>query len=214
MQPAGVGRYQPEEATVGWMEGERLHYFHNVGLHELSGEDYRGVFHLDGAPEELLPPYLELVRFEAVPRVPGGEEVRDLALGQLRFHLGWRPAENPFERFGSRLEQDLPRLLEGDLEDFHAYAFATVRMAGAAFELLQAHATWLLGEPVEPLDRIVEGSKVLSFRLARRRAFDPQPAIAGMAEAWRESMDALDACGSGLRAGTRQRPGSAMTPTS
>ena len=35
-------------------------------------------------------------------------------------------------------QSDLPRLLEGSSEDFHAYAFATVRMAGAAFELLQS----------------------------------------------------------------------------
>ena len=82
-------------------------------------------------------------------------------------------------------------MLEGDLEDFHAYAFATVRMAGAAFELLQAHVEWLTGEPIEALDRIVEGAKVLSFRLARRRAFDPQPAVEGMAAAWQEAMDAL-----------------------
>jgi hypothetical protein len=167
-------------------EGERLRYFHNLGLHELSGEDYRGVFHLDGAPEEVLPPYMELVRFDIAEPDPG------FAQDALRHHLRFRPRENPFERFGARLEADLPRLLEGDLDDFHAYAFATVRMAGAAFELLQAHATWLLGEPVEAFDHIVEGSKVLSFRLARRRAFDPQPALAGMAAAWDEGMEVLE----------------------
>jgi hypothetical protein len=167
-------------------EGERLRYFHNQGLHELSGEDYRGVFHLDGAPEGLLPPYMELVRFDIGEPDPG------FAHEALQHHLRFRPAENPFERFGTRLETDLPGLLEGDLDDFHAYAFATVRMAGAAFELLGSHIEWLLGEPIEALDRIVEGAKVLSFRLARRRAFDPQPAVAGMAEAWDESMEALE----------------------
>ena len=168
-------------------DGERLRYFHNQGLHELSGEDYRGVFRLDGAAPEVLPPYLELVRFGVAE--PDPDHPREA----LRYHLRLRPAENPFTRFGARLQEDLPRLLEGDLEDFHAYAFATVRMAGAAFELLQAHAEWLLGEPVEPLDRIVEGAKVLSFRLARRRAFDPAPAVAGMAAAWEEAMESLDA---------------------
>jgi hypothetical protein len=168
-------------------EGERLRYFHNLGLHELSGDDYRGVFRVDGAPEELLPPYLELVRFDVAPPADG------FAREALRHHLRFRPAENPFERFGERLEQDLPGLLEGDLDDFHAYAFATVRMAGAAFELLQAHVEWLFTERVEALDRIVEGAKVLSFRLARRRAFDPAPAVAGMAAAWAEAMDRLDA---------------------
>ena len=39
--------------------------------------------------------------------------------------------------------------------------------------------------------RIVEGSKIVSFRLARRRPFDPEPAIAALAEAWDEGMDKL-----------------------
>jgi hypothetical protein len=169
------------------LEGERLRYFHNLGLHELSGEDYRGVFHLDGAPDDLLPPYMELVRFDVAP------PAEDFARSALRHHLRFRPADNPFERFAGRLEADLPRLLEGDLDDFHAYAFATVRMAGASFELLQGHVEFLFGERLEALDRIVEGTKVLSFRLARRRAFDPGPAVAGMAAAWSEAMDRLDA---------------------
>lgn len=168
-------------------DGERLGYFHNQGRHELTGEDYRGVFRLDGAPPELLPPYLELVRFDGPP----ADDVRSVAAELLVHHLGYRPLDNPIGRFGSRLEADLPRLLEGSSEDFHAYAFATVRMAGAAFELLQTHAEWLLGSPIEPVDRIVEGCKVLSFRLARRRAFDPAPGVAGMAAAWAEAMEDL-----------------------
>lgn len=168
--------------------GERLAYFHNQGRHELSGEDYRGVFRLDGAPAELLPPYLELARFDGPP----AEDQRAVARDLLRYHLRHRPARNPFTVFGDRLADDLPRLLEGDLDAFHAYAFATVRMAGAAFELLQTHCEWLLGERVEPLERIVAGCKVLSFRLARRRSFDPAPVIAGMASAWDEAMGHLE----------------------
>ena len=168
--------------------GERLRYFHNQGRHELSGADFRGIFRLDGAPDEVLPPYLELVRFDGPPAA----DARAVARGLLAHHLAYRPLDNPFGRFGSRLEADLPRLLEGSSEDFHAYAFATVRMAGAAFELLQAHCEWLLDERVDALDRIVEGAKVLSFRLARRRAFDPGPAVAGMAAAWQEAMDVLE----------------------
>jgi hypothetical protein len=41
------------------------------------------------------------------------------------------------------------------------------------------------------LRRIVEGSKLVSFRLARRRPFDPEPALASLAEAWNEGMAAL-----------------------
>ena len=155
-----------------------MNYFHAAGLYELSGEDYRGVFRLGRVLSgDVLPPYTELARFDAGAAL-GGEELRDASRELLRTHLARRPRTNPFARFGDQLQRDLPRLLEGDTEDYHAYAFATVRMAGSAFEVAATHARWLLGDradPVaEPLQRIVEGCKVLSFRLARRRAFDPQ----------------------------------------
>ena len=40
--------------------------------------------------------------------------------------------------------------------------------------------------------RIVDGCKVLSFRLARRRAFDPQDTLAEITAAWDEAMARLD----------------------
>lgn len=180
--------------------GERMTYFHNAGLHELSGDDFRGIFRLDagGWPSsgEVLPPYTELVRFDAGPRLEG-EALRRASAERLRHHLARRPATDPFARFGARLAEDLPGLLEGDAADYHAYAFATVRMAGSGFELLAAHLDWLLGAEAAPataaLQRIVDGSKLLSFKLARRRAFDPAPRVAELSEAWTEAMRALDA---------------------
>jgi hypothetical protein len=178
------------------LAGERMRYFHAAGLHELSGEDYRGVFRL-GRPysEDVLPPYTELVRFDAGPR-PQGEELRELALKLLRGHLAHRPTSNPFERFAVQLEHDLPRLLAGDAEQYHAYAFATVRMAGSAFEVAASHVEWLLAERAagarEALGQIVEGCKVLSFRLARRRAFEPGETLSGLAGAWERAMVQLD----------------------
>jgi len=172
-------------------DAERLRYFHNAGLHELSGEDYRGVFRIPGGwTGEVLPPYAELVRFDAGP---GAGDLREAARGLLANHLLRRPADNPFGRFAARLAEDLPELLEGDVEAYHAYAFATVRMAGASFELLADHLRWLDGEvpALEPLGRVVDSCKVLSFRLARRRAFDPAPILAGAADAWDEAMAAL-----------------------
>ena len=69
-------------------------------------------------------------------------------------------------------------------------------MAGSAFEIGASYARWLLGEegwaPSDALLRIVDGCKVLSFKLARRRAFDPQPYVAELAAAWDEAMTALD----------------------
>jgi hypothetical protein len=175
--------------------GERMRYFHATGLHELSGEDYRGVFRLGRAfSEDVLPPYTELVRFDAGPALRG-EELRQTARSLLREHLDRRPGSNPFLRFGAQLERELPRLLEGDAEDFHAYAFATVRMAGSAFEVAASHVDWLMsdaGAVSQAFTRIVEGCKVLSFRLARRRAFEPGAAVAELADAWEEATTRLD----------------------
>jgi hypothetical protein len=178
------------------VEGERLRYFHNASLHELSGEDYRGVFRTGRAfSEDVLPPYAELVRFDAGPRLEG-DELREAAGALLRRHLARRPATNPFERFGERLAGDLPALLEGDVAHYHAYAFATVRMVGSAFEICASHVDWLLGEDGAPaaaaLRGMVDGSKVLSFKLARRRPFDVASAVADLAAGWDEAMGALD----------------------
>jgi hypothetical protein len=177
--------------------GERLRYFHATGLHELAGEDYRAVFRL-GRPfsEDVLPPYTELVRFDAGPRLRG-DALREAARELLGDHVGHRPATNPFARFGAQLERDMPRLLEGDAAEYHAYAFATVRMAGSAFEAAQSHVEWLLRDAGAPashaLAQIVEGCKALSFRLARRRAFDPEQTVGALAAAWDEAQDRLDA---------------------
>ncbi|MDX6704531.1 MAG: hypothetical protein QOI48_377 [Solirubrobacteraceae bacterium] len=175
---------------------ERLRYFHNTSLHELEGEDYRGAFRLGGAfSDDVLPPYTEIVRFDAGPRL-AGEELRAAARELLRRHLDRRPASNPFQRFGERLAEDMPALLQGGAADYHAYAFATVRMAGAGFELCASHVDWLLGargaRARAALTRIVEASKLLGFKLARRRQFDPQPALDALAEAWDEALLELD----------------------
>jgi len=177
------------------LDDERMRYFHATGLYELSGEDYRGVFRLGRAfSEDVLPPYTELVRFDAGRRLEG-EELRLAARTHVYRHLERRPRTNPFERFGIALERDLPRLLAGGASDYHAYAFATVRMAGSAFEVAASLVAWLTDDAAEAsaaFSRIVEGCKVLSFRLARRRAFEPGPALEALAGAWDEAMTRLD----------------------
>jgi hypothetical protein len=173
----------------------RLRYFHNGSLYELEGDDYRGIFRLDRPDPWILPPYTELVRFDAGPRLEG-DALRGAARRRLRHHLDHVQPGNPFERFGARLADDLPALLAGDDAGYHAYAFATVRMAGAGFELCAAHVDWVLGEDgaraSAALAEIVEGSKVLGFKLARRRAFDPAEAIETMAAAWDRALGGLD----------------------
>jgi hypothetical protein len=168
-----------------------LRYFHNAGRHELSGEDYVGVF----TPGEL-PPYTEIVRFDAGEPLTG-DALRAAARELLAHHLAHRPATNPFARFGAALERDLPALLAGDPADYHAYAFATVRMIGSGFELLAAHVRWLLGERGEKaaaaMDEVVAGSMMLSLKLARRKVFDPAPVLAGLTAAWERAIAGLDA---------------------
>ncbi len=176
-------------------DGERLRYFHNAGFFELEGEDYRGAFRmLPHFTDDVMEPFVEVVSFDVGPRLTG-EAVRACARDLLGYHYARRPTRNPFLAWGERLEEDLPRLLAGAAEDYHAYAFVTVRMVGSAFELLADHVEWVLRDEGEAaagaLRRIVEGSKIVSFRLARRRAFDPGPALAELAQAWDEGMEAL-----------------------
>ncbi len=176
-------------------EAERMRYFHNAGFFELDGEDYRGAFRmLPHFSDDVMDPFIEVVRFDAGPRLTG-EQLRSGARELLSFHYARRPQRNPFVAWAGQLEEDLPRLLDGAAEDYHAYAFVTVRMVGSAFELLADHVEWLLGdegdEAAAALRRIVEGTKTVSFRLARRRPFDPEPAVAALADAWDEAMEAL-----------------------
>src|SRR4029078_9580584 len=169
-------------------ERERLRYFHGPGLYELSGDDYRGIFRLGRAlSTDVLPPYAELVRFDAGPRLEG-EDLRRAAFEALGRQLRRRPIRNPWLKFGERLALDLPALLEGADTDYHAYAFATVRQCGAAFEAAKSFIEWLTlrassraPAAAEALGRQVNGAKALLFRLARRRTFDPAPAIQQLA---------------------------------
>ncbi len=175
---------------------ERLRYFHGPGYFELEGEDYRGIFRLGREfSDDVLPPYTELARFDAGPDL-GAEGQRATARQMLAANVARRPPTNPFERFGAQLALDLPRLLEGDAAAYHDYAFATVRMVGSAFEVGASHVEWVLGDSDAPaaasMSAIVDGCKTLSFKLARRREFDPGPAVGAMAAAWEESFAKLD----------------------
>jgi hypothetical protein len=177
-------------------EHERLRYFHGPGYFELEGEDYRGIFRL-GRPfsDDVLPPYTELVRLDVGSSLEG-DALRAAARELLAENLARRPQPNPFARFGTQLTADLPRLLDGDHAAYHDYAFATVRMVGSAFEVGSSHVDWLLGEAGAPataaMGQIVEGCKILSFKLARRRAFDPEPTLTTLAQAWDKAFAALD----------------------
>ncbi|HVY93258.1 MAG TPA: DUF1839 family protein, partial [Bryobacteraceae bacterium] len=128
-----------------------------------------------------------------------GEELRREAIESLRRQLAYMPKRNTWTAIGASLEEDLTALLAGSDENYHAYAFATVRQCGAAFETARSFVEWCDPSPeghsataAAALGRQVNGAKMLLFKLARRRAFNPAPAIAELAGDWESSIDALD----------------------
>ncbi len=175
-------------------DAERLHYFHGPGMFALDGDDYRGAFRIGDFSADVLPPYAELVRFDAGPKLDDAA-LRAASLETLRRNLLHRPAGNPVRRFGEALVRELPALREGDLDDYHAYAFATVRILGSGFEALGSYVDWLFGDgggaAADPIAEVVDASKALSFRLARRREFEPEELLSRLADGWERTLGAL-----------------------
>ena len=189
------------------LERRRLGYFHNGGYFALEGDDFGGVFRLDGAraPDEL-PPYVEVAKLNVRPPLTG-RAMLDASRDLLRRHLERRPPANPFARYAAQIDRDLSSLVGNDLTVFHAYAFSTLRQCGAAFELGGSYLRWLqrhgdvdLDDAVRQCGVISSSAKALQFKAARAagagRAFDPAPLLQTMADAWDGAMRQLDAaCG-------------------
>ncbi len=150
-----------------------------------------------------MPLYAELVRVDRViRRSPADLAARSRAL--LAHHLGRRPKENPVARFGERFARELPALAEQGLAHYHAWAFATLRQLGAAFELAAVHARWLaaagtpaLADAAAPFDAISGGCKTLILKIARavnaKRPLDASAIFAEMAAAWQRGIDLASA---------------------
>jgi hypothetical protein len=142
-----------------------------------------------------MPLFAELVRIDR--RVQRDDDsLKQQALGLLREHYEWRPRRNPFTAFGERLARDMPAMREAGLPHYHAWAFASVRQAGAAFELAAAHLQWLgLHEPAAQFREISAANKSLILKGARAAAtgklFDAKEAMSVMATAWNEGMAQL-----------------------
>jgi hypothetical protein len=186
-------------------DGRRLGYFHNAGYYELSGADFAGVLRLEEplTHPEHLPPYVEVAKL-AVRPPQTGRALHEASLRLLRTHLARRPGANPLRRYAGRFSTDLDWLGGEPLASFHAYAFATLRQCGAAFELAGAYLRWLEADGergLEPVatacDLIATTAKALQFKTARivsaRRPFDPAPMLDTMAGAWDDVMTSLTA---------------------
>lgn len=181
----------------------RLGYFHNGGCFGLDGDDFAGVFRLDTARADDLPPYVEVAKLNVRPPL-AGRAMLDASRDLLRRHLERRPAANPFARYAAQVDRDLTSLVGSDLAAFHAYAFSTLRQCGAAFELGGSYLRWRqrlgdagLDDAVRQCAIISSSAKALQFKAARAagagRTFDPAPLLQTMAEAWDGVMRQLDA---------------------
>ncbi|MDQ6881723.1 MAG: DUF1839 family protein [Pseudomonadota bacterium] len=185
------------------VEGRRLGYFHNAGYFELSGEDFSQVFRLEAVMDPaFMPLYAELVRIER--RVTRPDSVlAAMSFELVRRYVDWRPARNPFSRFAAHVDRQLDELRVGGLPGYHAWAFASIRQAGAAFELAAANLRWLaslgygpLGAAAPSFDAISQAGKALILKGARAvhtgKALALAPLAAGMAQAWDEGMAAVE----------------------
>ncbi|HXI59332.1 MAG TPA: DUF1839 family protein [Polyangia bacterium] len=180
----------------------RLGYFHNAGYYALDGDDFAGLFRLGQPPDPTyMPLFAELIRVDRVVRLSAGElRVRSSAL--LARHLARRPVVNPVARFARQFSDDITGLQAAGLARYHAYAFATVRQLGAAFELASLYLRWLAGTSDGPLleaavafQEISGVAKALILKGARavnaKRATDFGPMLADAAAAWDRGMGKL-----------------------
>ncbi|MFO1395181.1 MAG: DUF1839 family protein [Steroidobacteraceae bacterium] len=184
-------------------DAERLGYFHNAGYHELGSEDFRRIFRTDVPPDTAyMPLFAEFIRSDRLRRRPAGE-LADMSLGLLRRHLARRPGCNPVDAFQARFLAEAETIRREGIGYYHAWAFATTRQLGAAFELAALHARWLADagypgfEPVEEsFRRISSEAKTFILKAARvagaRRALDFSAHFAVLAESWARGIEAAD----------------------
>jgi hypothetical protein len=184
-----------------------LDYFHNAGYHRLHGEDFARTFRLDSAPEPALPLYAERVRIDGVQQHPP-QQLALLSRELWRRHMQRRPKDNPVHRFQQRFERDLPGIRAAGLEHYHAWAFATTRQLGAAFEAAAYNLKWLMAhapegvapmslmEAVRAFTEVSGSSKAFILKGARaassQRPFDAAGTFGAMAQAWDRGMQVID----------------------
>jgi hypothetical protein len=181
------------------VERRTLGYFHNAGYHALEGQDFVDVFRLDKPTDPtFMPMFAEFARLARVVHLPTPDLVRT-STTLLGEHLRRRPSQNPVSRFAARFPSDLDWLKSEGLATYHAYAFASLRQLGAAFELGGAYLRWLEGQGVDGLDAaakhcdsISDGAKALVLKVARvvntKRAADFSDMLRTMEASWDELM--------------------------
>jgi hypothetical protein len=199
-------RAQHTKTTIGIqeldLERQRLGYFHNSGYHGLEGADFVGLFRLHAPPDpSYMPFFAELVRIDRRKHL-APQALLIASLGVLRKHLARVPQTNPVVRFADRFSVDLAWMQSEGLAAYHAWAFATLRQLGAAFELGAFYVRWLttLGETgLEPsaaaFESISSTAKTLVLKTARavntRKPFDATGMLGDAARVWDTGMHLL-----------------------
>jgi uncharacterized protein DUF1839 len=183
------------------LEQRRLGYFHNAGYYALEGDDFAHLFRVGAPPDPtFMPLFAEVVHIDRVVQRPA-DELRARSRALLARHLARRPADNPVARFGERFASDLPWLTTEGLAFYHAWAFATVRQLGAAFELAALNLEWLGDPALAPaatgFSALSQTAKAFILKAARavnaKKPLDARPMFQEMASAWQAGMDTLAA---------------------
>jgi hypothetical protein len=180
--------------------GQRLMwYIHGAGLHELSGDDFDGVFGLSEGTEIVLPPYTEQITRHPDRIEPG-------ALGDIaREHLARRAKGNPVERLMAGVQTATEWLPNAGLTVFHSWAFATLRQCGATAEVAADFAVCLDGvfagsaQAESHFRTVSSGAKSAQFKMARvasGRKVDVEGVLVEMAQSWQSGMDIIAASAS------------------
>jgi Domain of unknown function (DUF1839) len=180
-----------------------LQYFHNAGFFSLHGDDFLGVFALQGDTEpKRLPPFAEFIKLERVLHLPSAQ-LRTLSRAQALRHFSRRPSENPLRKYGALVSRHLEQWVVRDNATYHAYSFASIRQLGASFELLADYVRWLDNAPGGPAAMAAEAfrsiatvAKMLILKLARvansKRISDLSGNFDDMAASWDKGMAQLD----------------------
>jgi hypothetical protein len=171
-----------------------MNYLHNAGLFELDADDFDGVFGLTEQSAVVLPPYIEQVRLHP-------DQVEQGALVNLvREHLRRRPQGNPATRLVEGVERAVDWLPARGMEQFHLWAFATLRQCGATAELIADLAEQLdesfpgAGTAAVHFREVAANAKSVQFKMARAargRAVDVREALATIASSWQSGMDVI-----------------------
>jgi hypothetical protein len=169
-------------------EHQRLGYFHNETCGVLEGDDYDAVLQKLPSQSTLLMPYCEMVKRLAPP----SQDPAAVAWNQLCRHGLRRPVGNPFRAYAEVFAEHVERMREGGPSYFHAYAFNTLRQAGANFGLMEsfllAAPDWGLAAAAASAKSMAEDAKVLQFKMARavaRKNFEGlDKMVTGLAETY------------------------------